>query len=188
MKRLIVLICMGVLPCSLFAATLETAVNALALPASAPYTANNWSSIDAIAGVRWYKKGLQETPNGSFSRFGQIRLERLGKADIFFSGARTMVSQLDIGISEASGKIFEKEQFTSILKSQFNKNAVIKTLREGCKDEGILSGSAVYEITLPQKKPVYVLVSTDSGGNSPNSRSSSFQFTLRYESRWQCRP
>lgn len=188
MKRLFALICIGLLPTSIFAATLETLVNALALPADATYSANDWSSTNAIPGARWSHKGLRETRVSPFTRNGQIKLERLGNATIQFSGVRTMIFQLDVIIGEADGKIFEKEEFAGILKSQFSKNALIKMLRAGCKDEGGISGSAVYEVTLPQKKPVYVFVSTDSGGNSPDSRSSSFQFTLEPEDRWKCGP
>ena len=115
-------------------------------------------------------------------------MERLGNARVFFSGARTMVFQLDVNIGEEDGVIFEKEQFANIVKSQFNTNTLIKKVRGGCKDEGAVSGSSVYEVTLPQKKPVYVLVSIDSGGDTPNSRSSNFQFTLEPEDRWKCEP
>ena len=188
MKRFAALICIGLLPTSIFAATLETLVNALVLPAGATYSANDWPSTNAIPGIRWSHKGLRETPASPFTRLGQIKLERLGNADVFFSGVRTMIFQLDVTIGEADGMIFEKKEFTHILKSQFNKNALVKILRAGCKDEGVISGSAVYEITLTQKKSVYVLVSTDSGGSTPNSRSSSFQFTLEPEDRWKCSP
>lgn len=186
-KRIIMLVCIGFMPCSLFAATLETLVSALALPASANYSANDWSSINAISGVRWSHKGLRQTPVSSFTRLGQIKLERLGNVGVFFSGERTMVFQLDITVGEVDGNVFEKEQFTSVLRSQFNKGSAIKNLHGGCRDEGEVSGSAVYEVTLPTKKPVYVLVTTDSGGNSPNSRTSGFQFMLELEDRWKCR-
>lgn len=188
MKQLAAFVGIVLLPCSLFAATLETVVNALALPASATYSANDWPSTNAIAGIKWSHKGLRETPVAPFTRLGQIKIEHLGNTGIFFSGVRTMVLQLDVIIGEADGNVFEKEQFTSVLKSQFNKKTVIKNLRAGCGDEGAISGSAVYEIVLPQRKPVYVLISTDSGGNDPGSRSASFQFMLEPESRWNCNP
>lgn len=188
MNRFAAAFCIGFLPTSIFAATLETVVNALALPASATHSANDWATTNAIPGVRWSHKGLRETPVSPFTRLGQIKLERLGNARVFFSGARTMVFQLDVNIGEEDGVIFEKEQFANIVKSQFNTNTLIKKVRGGCKDEGAVSGSSVYEVTLPQKKPVYVLVSIDSGGSTPNSRSSNFQFTLEPEDRWKCEP
>jgi hypothetical protein len=72
------------------------------------------------------------------------------------------------------------------LKSQFNNQVVIKPLRGGCNDDGEVSGTAVYQITLPHRKPIFVMVSTDSGGSSIDSRSSSFQFSLENEARWNC--
>lgn len=186
MKRLAALISIGLLPCSLFAATLETVVNALALPASATYSANDWPSTNAIAGIRWSHKGLRETPDASFGRSGKLKLQGLGNSRVSFSGARTMIFQLDVDVHEGEGNVFEKEAFTSVLKSQFSNLTAIKPIRGGCKNDGEMSGSAVYQVTPPKNKPVYVMVSTDAGGNSPDSRTSSFQFSLENEDRWRC--
>lgn len=188
LKPIVSCIALGLLPATLYAATLETAVNALALPAGASYSANDWSSTDSISGIRWKHKGLRETPASDFTRLGQMKLEHLGNATVFYSGARSMITQLEVTLSEADGKIFEKERFNHVLKAQFGKTTTIKPLRGVCPDEDGISGSAVFEVVLPQKKPVYVMVSTDGGGNAPNSRTSGFQFSLEAEERWKCSP
>ena len=170
------------------AATLEGVVAALALPSNADYSANDWPSTNKIIGVKWNHKGLRETPAAPFTRSGKIKLQHLGNASVFFSGARTMVVELNVDVSEGDGNIFEKSDFTSVLKSQFSKPTIIKLIRKECSDEDGISGSAVYEVTLPSKKPLYTMISTDSGGSSPNSRTSSFQFSLNNEDRWSCNP
>lgn len=170
------------------AATLEGVVTALALPSNANYSANDWPSTNKITDVKWNHKGLRETPVSPFTRSGKIKLQHLGNASVFFSGARTMIFQLDVDVSEENGNVFEKSDFTSVLKSQLGKSTIIKTIRKECDDEGEISGSVVYEVSMPKKKPLYVLVSTDSGGSTPNSRTSSFSFSLNNEERWSCNP
>lgn len=168
------------------ATTLEPLVSAFALPTGATYTANDWSAINSIGAVKWSHKGLRETPSSSFVRLGNVKLDRLGNTSISFSGERTMVTRLDVGISEGDGQVFEKNEFAAVLKSQFGPSTAITPIRGGCKDEGGLSGSAVYEVRIQGRKSVFVLISTDSGGNAPNSANSSFQFSLEQEPRWKC--
>jgi hypothetical protein len=175
-----------VLPTLSFAATLENVVSAFALPANAGYSFNDWDATNAIAGVRWQHKGLKETPVSPFSRMGNVKLDGLSVATVFFTGARTMVMQLTVIVGGNDDHVIEKEDFNKALRAQFGSSSKIKQLRGGCKNDGAISGSAVYEITLPAKKPVYLLLDTDAGGNSPNSRSTTFQFLMEPEDRWKC--
>ena len=182
---------MGVAPeMSVKTAGKEVVLNRLleqfALPVNADYTANDWNDLQKIQGINWGKEGLKMNAVG-FARMGDLSLSRHGKADVIFTGSRTMVLGGDVYIGEATGKIFEKDQFDTVIKNQFSTNTKIKRLRSACPDQGVLSGDAVYEITLKDKKPVYVLAMTDAGGNSPKSRTSIFSFSLKNEERWQCR-
>jgi hypothetical protein len=169
------------------AATLERVVGSFALPANANYSANDWSETNAIAGVQWQHKGLKETPVSPFTRLGRIKLDGLPVATVFFSGARTMVTQLTVIVGGNGAPVIEKEDFSKAMRAQFY-NGRIRQLRGGCVSEGGAAGSAVYEVTLPAKKPVYLLLETDAGGSSPDSRSTTFQFQLEPQERWACKP
>lgn len=185
MKRF--LIALGIcLPLFAVAATLETVVAPFALPVNATYSANDWNSTDGIAGIQWQHKGLKETRLSPFTRLGYLKLDKLAKASVFYSGARTMITQLDVSVSGDDDKMVEKENFLKALRAQFGSTTKIKQLRGGCKDDGAMSGSAVYEVTLPAKKPVFLMMSVDSGGNSPDSRTTSFQFSHESETSWAC--
>lgn len=164
------------------AATLESILEPFPVPASADYTANEWSLLNKIKGVKWKKK---EGPNGY--NWGETKLDKLGTAMVSAQGPRTMVFELSVSISEGQGKIFEQAQFDDVLRAQFSPDTKIRKLRGVCaEDAGRISGGAVYEVTLKDKKPVFAFVSTDAGGNSPNSRTSSFEFSVQNEARWQC--
>ncbi len=164
------------------AATLESILEPFPVPATEDYTANEWPMLNKIKGVKWKKK---EGPSGA--NWGETRLDKLGPAMVSAQGARTMVFEFSVSISEGQGKIFEQEQFDDVLRAQFSPDTKIRKLRGVCaEDVGRLSGSAVYEVTLKDKKPVFAFVSTDAGGNSPNSRTSGFDFSVQNEARWKC--
>ncbi|RTL27161.1 MAG: hypothetical protein EKK49_17460 [Rhodocyclaceae bacterium] len=164
------------------AATLESILEPFPVPASGDYTANEWPMLNKIKGVKWKKK---EGPNGP--NWGETRLDKLGPAMVSAQGPRTMVFELSVSISEGQGKIFEQDQFDDVLRAQFSPDTKIRKLRGVCaEDSGRISGNAVYEVTLKDKKPIFAFVSTDAGGNSPNSRSSGFDFSVQNEARWKC--
>ena len=185
MKKSISIFLLSLAPAMTFAATLENIIEPFSLPSNAEYSAGDWGGLQKIRGIKWSQSGVQMMPSG-FSKHGVITLDKCGKADVFFTGARTMVFEGSVSISEGVGNIFEKEQFDVALKEQFSPATHIKKLRGACPGEGVISGDALYEVTLTGKKPVYVLTMTDAGGNSPNSRSSSFEFSLQNEPRWRC--
>jgi len=186
MKKTISIFTLSLFAATGFAATLENIIEPFALPSNADYTANEWSDLQKIKGVKWSQKGLQMTAV-DFSKWGSATLNKHGKVFVSFKGARTMVLEGSVSISEVDGKIFEKEQFDAVLKEQFSPTTSIKKLRSGCPGDGAISGDALYEVTLNSKKPVYVLVTTDAGGSAPKSRSSGFDFSLQNEQRWRCR-
>jgi hypothetical protein len=185
MKKQIIALALASTTASSFAVTLENIIEPFALPISASYTAGDWSDVQNIKGVKWNQGGLRITPVG-VSKSGRATLSKLGTASIFFKGAQTMVLEGSVTVSEATGKVFEKEQFDTVLKEQLSPTTRARKLRGACPDEGAIGGDSLYEVTLAGKKPVYVLVMTDAGGSSPNSRTSSFEFSLQNERRWDC--
>ena len=169
------------------ATRMESVVNALAIPANASYSANDWGATNSIPGVKWMHKGLKETPVSPFTKLGSIKLENLPVATVFFTGARTMIFDVSVVIGGDDRSVIEKEDFTKTVKSQFNATTKIRLLRGGCKSEGGLAGTSVYEIIVQDKKPVYLQVETDAGGNTPNSRTTGFQFMLEPDQNWACK-
>lgn len=182
MRRLPALLSMMAFSTLSGAATLESILEPFTIPAAADYTANEWPVLNKMREVKWRKK---EGPSGA--NWGETTLARLGPAMVSASGPRTMVFGLSVMISEGKGKIFEQEQFDSVLAAQFSPETTLRKIRGVCPESaGGISGDAVYEVTLKNRKPIYAYVATDSGGNAPNSRSSSFDFSVQNEARWKC--
>ena len=169
------------------ATTLEAVVSAFVLPANATYSANDWSATNAIPGVKWQHQGLKETPVSPFTRSGSVSLDNLPAATVFFSGARTMVMQLDMFVGGNGAPAVDKRLFAQMLRSQFRSGTRFQELQGGCKDEGAMWGSAVYGIAIPGKKPVYLRIDTDAGTGAPGSQVTSLQFQHEPLEAWRCR-
>jgi hypothetical protein len=164
------------------APTLEEIINAFAAPLGT--SANNWDSAASLKFINWSHDGLKETPVWPFSRVGEVDLAKLGRTEILIGGARTMMLELDLTLN--IGSVIEPQNFAGELTSQFVKGTSISKVRAKCSDEGAISGSEVYKISLPGKNPVYAYLTTDAGGSSPDSRKTQFQFTTEDQTRWQC--
>ena len=169
-----------------FGMTMDAVATALAVPTGAGFSANDWNATQ-VTGVKWQHKGLRETPVSPFTRLGNAELEGLGQVTVFFSGARTMVSQLTVIAGGNQTEAVNTSMFDKVMKAHFGKSATIKKLRGLCKSEIGVSGSSVYEVTLAKKKPLFVLVDTDAGGSSPSSQTTSFRFLDEPGVRWGCK-
>ena len=169
-----------------FGMTMDAVATALAVPAGASFSANDWNATQ-VTGVKWQHKGLRETPVSPFTRMGNADMDGLGQATVFFSGVRTMVSQLTVTVGGNKTGAVNPSSFDQVMSVHFAKPATIKKLRGLCKSEIGVSGSSVYEVTLAKKKPLFVLVDTDAGGSSPGSQSTSFTFLDEPGDRWGCK-
>lgn len=134
------------------AATLEQIVQIVALPAQATAAAPGWPNLDRL-GIKWHKASPQHGPAG-YAKFGTVKLDGLGKTDVTFSGSRAELSTASLSPSEA----IDKEKFGTTLK-RLLPAAQIKQVRAGCKDDGVLGGTAVYQVALPCKRPAFVMFS-----------------------------
>lgn len=181
MKKLITFFAILIFSSGLSATTLEAIIKAFAIPSSETWSANDWASINDIRGIKWHHKGLRETPSSSFSRSGIVKLDKLGLAEINFSGVRTMVEAVELSINEP----MVSEGYKSILTTQFPTSSQIKTIRDNCKDEGLSLSTGIYEITLPYKKPVYIFVESSSGASGMDG-TTSFNILLRPDDKWEC--
>jgi hypothetical protein len=133
------------------AATLEQIVQVVTLPAQATAAAPGWPNLDRL-GVKWNKASPQQGPAG-YTKFGTVKLDGLGKTTVFFIGSRAELSKASLGPPEG----IDKTEFGATLK-RLLPTAQIKLVRAGCKDEGVVGGSAVYQVDLPGKRPAYVLM------------------------------
>lgn len=182
MKKLIFVVCVALFFSSgVNAATLESIVKAFATPSGESYSANDWSSINSIKGIKWSHKGFRETPSSPFTRSGKVKIDNLGLADITFSGVRTMVEALHINIDQP----MTSDEYKSLIASLFPATVQINTIRNNCKDEGSSLSTGVYTVTLPSTKPVYVFVESSSGASGMEG-TTSFDILLEPEDRWKC--
>lgn len=182
MKKLIIAVCSALLfSFGLKAATLESIVKPFAVPSGESYSANDWSSINGIKGIKWNHKGFRETPSSPFTRSGKVKIDNLGAANITFSGVRTMVFALNVSIDRP----MTSDEYKSLITSLFPASAQINTIRDNCKDEGLMYSTGVYTVTLAGTKPMYVYVESSSGASGMEG-TTSFDILLEPEDRWNC--
>ncbi len=135
-----------------FGMTMDAVATALAVPAGAGFSANDWNATQ-VTGVKWQHKGLRETPVSPFTRLGSAELEGLGQVTVFFSGVRTMVSQLTVIVGGNQIEAVDTSMFDKVMKAHFGKSASIKKLRGLCKSEIGVRGSSVYESRWQKRSP-----------------------------------
>ena len=154
MKAVLLSIAGFLLSLSSQAATLEQIVQLVTLPAQATAAAPGWPNLDRL-GVTWHKASPQQGPAG-YTKFGTVKLDGLGRTDLYFIGSRTELSR--VSLSLPPNRAVDKSEFDVALK-RLLPAAQIKQVRAGCKDEGVMSGSAVYQVAMPGHRPAYVLMS-----------------------------
>jgi hypothetical protein len=135
------------------AATLEQIVQTVAPLAQATATAPGWATVDRL-GVKWHKRSPVQGPMG-YTKFGTVKLDGLGKTDVTFIGSRADLRTASLHLPE--DKVADKTEFDATLK-RLLPAARIKQVRAGCKNEGVMGGSAVYQVVLPGHRPAYVLM------------------------------
>ena len=156
--------------------TLEQIVAPFALPAGSPDKEPDWKSADEAVGVRWEDKAPFNNHSVEYIRNGTTNLLRHGKAHVWFAGSKTTFSGINIMMNGA-GEIFEWDEYSKVLHAQFGPKTTIRLLRGKCKEEDSFAHySALYEVTLDAKKPIYVWLETDESGNHPGFWTSTFGF------------
>ena len=162
------------------AATLEQVVRSLAPAAQATGPAPRWTALDGL-GVKWQHAGLKQSPVG-YTRFGTLQLEGLGNTSVSFIGSRSEPQQALLFLPQ--DKAVDKSEFAVTLK-RLLPAAQTKQVRAGCKDEGMLGGTAVYQVTLAGHQPAYVLFSA---GTSKMGLDTSIDIATQPSKHWNCLP
>lgn len=180
MKAVLLSIAGVVLSVSSQAATLEQIVQIVAPPAQATAVAPGWPNLDRL-GMKWHKRSPQQGPAG-YVKFGTVKLDGLGKTDVTFIGSRAELSRVSLSLPR--DRAVDKTEFDAALK-RLLPAAQIKQVRAGCKDEGVMSGSAVYQVVLPGHRPAYVLMAA---GVSKPGLETSMDIAAQFSKDWNCPP
>ena len=162
------------------AATVEQVVRALAPPSQASGAAPGWPALDRL-GVKWQHAGLKQTPVG-FTRYGTLQLDGLGKTSVFVRGSRSEPHQVSLALPP--DKAVDKSEFGVTVK-RLLPSAQAKQVRAGCKNEGVLGGSAVYQVVLPGHRPAFVLMAA---GTSKMGLDTSMDIAAQFGKDWNCAP
>ena len=163
------------------AATLEQIVQVVALPAQATATASGWPNLDRL-GIKWQHAGLKQVPAG-YARFGDVKLDGLGKTSVFFQGSRSEPHQVTLYLPR--DKAIGESQFGVTLR-RLLPTAQIKRVRAGCKDEGAMIETAVYQVALTGQRPAYVMLTT--AFSNKGLVDTSMDIAAQLSKDWNCPP
>jgi hypothetical protein len=168
-------------PATTYAATLETLATVLAIPADkSPMEASpsaQWSSIGKISDIKW--RDREPRPRGrDYIRAGSVPLQGLGTTSITWEGNSDAAFTADL----RTGTRLSPDKYAGMLKEQFSSNVKLRAVRGGCKDQQ-QANSAIYEATIPGKRPVFFLVNTVPNWNNGNS---TIQVSANNEPSWSC--
>jgi len=161
------------------AATLGDFASALAVPATAGYSAKNWNALDPVKGVKWRDATLKEAPS-SFAREGDFVLDEHGPATVLVVGARQMMFDAEIALS----KPFDRAGLARTLKAQFSPSTLIEQVGGDCRSAA--AGSwRVYRLTLPGRRAMFMRVEFAAGAST---KAAGMRLTLSVENKsaWAC--
>jgi hypothetical protein len=160
--------------------TLEDVVNTIAQASDQKEAKVDWTSMERIPGLkmRQAKDALIETPKG-YRRGGQVALEGLGSTSVTWQGSIEGAYTVDV----RTGARIQKDQYGAALKQQFSAAARLKQIRGGCKGNDWDRDSAIFQLNLPNRKPMFLLVNTTSSDNNGNT---TIQVAPEVENWWAC--
>ena len=162
------------------AATLGDFAAALAPPAAASYSANNWNALTPIKGVKWRETTLKEAPS-AFAQEGDFTLDGHGRATALVVRARQMMFDAEIVLS----KSLDKLGFARTLKAQFSPATLIEQIGGDCRTAAAPGGWRVYRLTLPGKRALFMRVEF-AAGTSTKVGGTRLTLSIDNEPAWAC--
>lgn len=161
------------------AATLGDFATALAPPAAASYSANNWNALTPIKGVKWRDTTLKEAPS-AFAQEGEFTLDGHGRATALVVGARQMMFDAEIVLA----KPLDKVGLARTLKAQFSPATLIEQVGGDCRSAAA-GNWRVYRLTLPGRRALFMQVEFAAGSNS---KAGGTRLTLSVDNKadWAC--
>ena len=162
------------------AATLEQIVQVVALPAQATAAAQGWPALERL-GIKWHKASPEDRPAG-YVKFGTVKLDGLGKSRVTFLGSRAEPHQVTLSLP--LDKAIGESQFGVTLR-QLLPSSQIKRVRAGCKGEGAMVETAVYQVALTGQLPAYVMLET-SYSDGKGSVDTTMYIAAQISKDWNC--
>lgn len=127
--------------------------------------------------MKWEQAAPRQTPAG-FARHGALNLDGLGDVSVYFIGGRAGAQQASLSLPEG----VDKRDFTPTL-HRLIPLAKIKQLRGGCKDDGEIGGSAVYQIDVSGSASVYAMIMS---GTSRSGMDTELTIAKQLHKNWKC--
>lgn len=150
------------------------------LAAPTPHEARSiggWARVSQLPGMNWEQAAPSQTPAGR-ARHGILNLEGLGDVSVYFIGDRAGAHQASLSLPEG----VDKREFTLTL-HRLIPLAKIKQLRGGCKDDGKIGGSAVYQIDVSGNASVYAMIMS---GSSRSGMDTELIIAKQMVKGWKC--
>lgn len=152
------------------AAPLESIIDAMAIKSSANHTNNGWESTSKITGVKWkwpyFESGAHNSTMLGATKLGKDKNPNIGATDIKISGARTMISSIDVSISNMPQGI---EVFGK------GKAAKIKT---SCDEDRASYTVEFYKFEKSGYKPLYISYISSAGASGASVTSFKITYSL----------
>ena len=168
-------------PAAASAATLQALLTVLAPAAGTdPFATNpqaEWNLIAKIPDIKW--RDPEPRPRGrDYIRAGSVPIKGLGTTSIIWEGLPDAALSADL----LTATRLSPDKYNGMLKEQFSGNVKLRLVRGGCKVQ-VLANSAVYEVAIPGKRPLFLHVNTVENWNNGNT---TIQVSAHDESRWAC--
>ncbi|HKO67467.1 MAG TPA: hypothetical protein VJU53_06660 [Burkholderiaceae bacterium] len=159
------------------AVTLGEFASALAVPTSAKHSANNWSALKPIKGVKWRDATVKDAPS-AFAQQADVALNGLGPATVLVVGARQMMLETEVSMR----RLLERKGLAQTLKAQFSPATLIEQVGGDCRTKSGSGSARLYRVTLTAKRPLFMRLELPGAGNAATV------FTLSVENKpqWTC--
>jgi hypothetical protein len=132
------------------AATLGEIATALAAPASAAQSTNDWSTFSKLKGARWQGQAPKKGGNKYYWN-GAVPIDGVGSAQVSLVGNQKTLDSATVDWP----KDIVLAKVPEMLAAQFPKGTKLEQVRGACPDER-LSGSRIYRATLAGRKPLFL--------------------------------
>jgi hypothetical protein len=141
-------------------------VSEVSIPLTAEYNVVDWRVLDGT-GVKW--AGGIKANNSGYVRTGTIDAKGYGNISVMATGARGFFNEVSLSYKLMPNSHNSNSEIESLIQKQLNEGSKVKLIRGTCDWEGASTNSAVYEVTVPGKKPVVVFYQFDAGGSAGNT-------------------
>ena len=160
--------------------TLQDVVETIAPAAGDKDYKPNWTSMEKIPGIkiRQSRDALIQTPR-SYRRGGQVVLEHLGSTSVTWDGSSDGAFTADVQTAVP----LRPDRYAEALRQQFVPSAKLKQTRGGCPASEFNRDSAVFQLDLPNRKPMFLYVGTTRSNNKGNT---TIQVSSEVENWWAC--